>query len=127
MLERMWGRGLHFCTLRVGDVSAYYSFGFNSGRWLLLYKPAFRLAYQKWSPGTVFVSLLIEEACRTGLEGIDFLLGRERFKYRWSTEEFSVTSIHASARAWSVPFQWFAHGKPLVLRHRASEAAPARE
>jgi len=117
LLERLWGRGLHFSALRCGQRRIYYSFSFISGGWILLYRPAFRIEYQKYAPGTVFLSMLLEEACRSRMEGIDFLLGEEEFKFRWSNDVLKVLDLHAAFHAWSPAFQWLARGKPYVLKH----------
>lgn len=126
LIERLWGRGLHFRALQCGEKKIYYSFNIISDGWVLLYRPALRVEYQKHSPGTVFLALLLEQACRTGLQGIDFLLGAEKFKFRWSNDAVKVVGLHATARAWSPAFQWFARGKPYMLRHVQPAMARAK-
>lgn len=126
LVERLWDRGLHLSALRCGSTNVYYSFSFGSGGWILLYRPAFRIEYFDYSPGTVFLSLLIEQACRTGLEGIDFLLGSEEFKFHWSNDTLDVVSVHAASSAWSFAFQWFARGKPYFIKHLEPTMARAK-
>ena len=117
---------MHISALQCGGKSIYYSFSFISDGWVLLYKPAFRIEYQRYSPGSVFLSLLVEHACLSGLRGIDFLLGTESFKFRWSNEAVKVLDLHAAAHAWSPAFQWFSRGKPYMLRHVEPAMARAK-
>jgi CelD/BcsL family acetyltransferase involved in cellulose biosynthesis len=115
--RHLWNRGLHLSALRCGTANVYYSVSFISGGWVLLYKPASRIEYHKYSPGTVFISLLLEHACRSAWEGIDFLLGTEEFKSHWSNEALPVVSLCAASRARSLAFQWFTRGRPYLLEH----------
>ncbi|MGH8221179.1 MAG: GNAT family N-acetyltransferase [Steroidobacteraceae bacterium] len=126
ILERFWGRGLLFSALQCGEKKIYYSFNLVSDGWILLYRPALRVEYQRYSPGTVFLSLLLEHACSSGMQGIDFLVGTEKFKLRWSNEALKVFGLHAAAHAWSPAFQWFARGKPYVLKHVEPAMARAK-
>jgi CelD/BcsL family acetyltransferase involved in cellulose biosynthesis len=124
--RRLWDRGLHLTSLRCGSINVFISMSFISDDWVLLYRPAMRLDYQKYSPGTLFISLLIEEACRLGWKGIDFLLGAESFKARWSNDALKVVGLHAAFSAWSLPYQWFARGKPYLLPRLEPEMARAK-
>lgn len=116
ILRRFHGRGLHFSTLRCGDVNVSYHFGLLSGRWLLYYRPSYRTEYARFSPSKVHVSMLIEEGCRAGWEGFDFLLGEEPYKYYWSNDEMEVVNIHSGFHEWAPSYFWFSRGKPLVRR-----------
>ncbi|HEX5421482.1 MAG TPA: GNAT family N-acetyltransferase [Gammaproteobacteria bacterium] len=126
MAQRLWNRGLHLTALRCGATNVFTSMSFVSDGWVLLYRPAMRLEYQKHSPGTVFISMLIEEACRLSWQGIDFLLGAEDFKFRWSNDTLKVVGLHAAFSAWSLPYQWFARGKPYMLQRLEPEMARAK-
>ncbi len=126
IVRRLWNQGLQFTALRCGGADVFTSICFVSDGWVLLYRPALRLAYAKFSPGTVFVSMLLEEACRTGMKGIDFLLGAEPFKFRWSNNVLRVVGLHAAFSSWSPAYQWFARGKPYLLAHVEPEMARAK-
>lgn len=112
IVDRLWGRGLHFSTLRCGDVNVSFGFGFLSDGWVQWYRPTYRRDYQNLSPGKVHIALLVEEACRRGWKGIDFLQGAEGYKLQWSNQEMRTVDYFATFRPWSPAYQWFAHVKP---------------
>jgi CelD/BcsL family acetyltransferase involved in cellulose biosynthesis len=113
IVRHMFGKGLHFSTLRCGEINCSYGFGFVSGGWIQWYRPSFRMDYQNYSPSKVHVALLVEEACRRGLMGMDFLLGKEPYKLLWSNDAVRVTSLLAGPSRYSPAYQWFARGKPF--------------
>jgi CelD/BcsL family acetyltransferase involved in cellulose biosynthesis len=117
MLRRLWGRGLHFSTLRSGSTDVSYHFGFLSGGWLQSYRPTYRPEFARFSPTKVHVALLVEEGYRLRCEGFDFLLGAEPYKLDWSNESMEVVSIHAGFHRWAPSYFWFTRGKPFVRKH----------
>jgi CelD/BcsL family acetyltransferase involved in cellulose biosynthesis len=117
ILRRLWGRGLHFSTVRCGAVDLSYHFGFVSGGWLLWYKPAYRTDYAQFSPGKVHISLLVEEGYRLGWKGIDFLLGDEKYKFAWSNDSTDVVHFNACRYSWLPSYIWFTSARPLVRSH----------
>jgi hypothetical protein len=116
ILRRLWGKGLHFSTVRCGNVDMSYHVGFFSGNWLQWYRPSYRSEFGNYSPGKVHVAMLIEEACRQKWNGLDFLLGDEAYKYLWANDSLDVVTFHAGFHEWSPSYFWFAHGKPYVKR-----------
>ena len=114
MLRRLLGRGLHFSTVRCGHIDVSYYIAFLSGGWLQCYRPSYRLEFHHVSPGKIHIALLIEEACRLRLHGIDFLLGDEPYKRLWANERLEVVDIHAGFSEWTPSYFWFARGKPYV-------------
>jgi CelD/BcsL family acetyltransferase involved in cellulose biosynthesis len=117
IVDRLWGRGLHFSTLRCGDVNVSFGFGFLSDGWVQWYRPTYRTDYQNLSPGKVHIALLVEEACRRGWKGVDFLQGAEGYKLQWSNQEMRTVDYFATFRPWSPAYQWFTRVKPY-LRER---------
>jgi len=117
MLRHLWGRGLHFTTVRCGDVNVSYHFGFLAGGWIQWYRPGYRSDYFKYSPGKIHVAMLLEEACQTGLNGFDFLLGEESYKLLMSDSSQKVVSLWASASAHSPSYWWPTTGKLYLQRH----------
>jgi CelD/BcsL family acetyltransferase involved in cellulose biosynthesis len=115
-MRRLWGRGLHFSTVRCGSMDVSYHFGFLAGGWLQWYRPTYRSDFSDYSPSKIHVALLIEEACRSKWTGIDFLLGTEAYKNRWSNEATKVVSIHAGFHKWAPSYFWFTRGKPFAKR-----------
>lgn len=119
MLRHLLGHGLHFSTVRCGDINVSYGFGFCSGGWVQWYRPTYRAEFQQVSPGKIHIALLIEEACRLGCQGIDFLLGEEPYKNLWANETMEVVNIHAGFSEWAPSYFWFARGKPYVKQRLA--------
>ncbi len=114
IVDRLWGRGLHFSTLRCGDINVSFGLGFFSDGWVQWYRPTYRKEYQNLSPGKVHIALLVEEACRRGWCGLDFLQGAEPYKLAWSNQEMRTVDYYGSFRGWSPSYQWFTRGKPYV-------------
>jgi CelD/BcsL family acetyltransferase involved in cellulose biosynthesis len=114
LMRRLWGRGLHFSTVRCGTTDVSYHFGFFSGGWLQWYRPSYRPEFGGFSPGKIHVAMLIEEGCRAGWQGIDLLLGAEPYKELWSNETVEVVGLHAGFHQWAPSYFWFTRGKPFV-------------
>ena len=114
IVHRLWGRGLHFSIVRCGDVNVSFGLGFFSDGWIQWYRPTYRRDYQNLSPGKVHIALLVEEACRRGWRGIDFLQGAEAYKLQWSNDEIRTVDYYGTFRPWSLQYRWFTQGKPYV-------------
>ena len=114
VLKRMWGRGVHFSTLRCGDTHISYHFGLFAGGWIQWYRPSFRVEFQGFSPSKIHLAMLIEDACQANLQGLDFLLGAEGYKDVWTNETREVVSIHAGFHEWRPAYLWFSRGKPYM-------------
>jgi CelD/BcsL family acetyltransferase involved in cellulose biosynthesis len=116
LLRRFWGRGIHFSTLRLDSVDVSYHFGFLSGGWLLWYRPTYRPEFCGFSPSKVHVSMLIEEGYRQQWRGLDFLLGEESYKLKWSNQSVDVVSVCAGFQRWSPSYLWFTEARPFVRK-----------
>jgi len=114
ILRRLWRRGACFSTLRCGSIDVSYNFGFFSGGWIQWYRPTYRSEFGVYSPSKIHIAMLIEEACRMGWTGFDFLLGAEGYKTLWCNDEVEVLNIHAGFHQWAPAYFWFSRGKPLV-------------
>jgi CelD/BcsL family acetyltransferase involved in cellulose biosynthesis len=114
ILQSMWQRGVMLTALRCGDVNVSFAFGFFSDTWVQWYRPSYRTQYEKLSPGKIHVAMMLEEACRQGWKGIDFLTGAEGYKAQWTDERLEVYDMYSSCRAWSPGYLWFTRGKPFV-------------
>jgi len=114
VLRRMWGRGAHFSTVRCGSTDVSYHFGFFAGGWLQWYRPSYRFEFSGFSPSKIHIAMLIEEACKSQWNGMDFLLGPEPYKDLWSNESIEVVSIFAGSHRWSPSYFWFTQGKPYI-------------
>jgi CelD/BcsL family acetyltransferase involved in cellulose biosynthesis len=126
MLRHLWGKGLHFSTVRCGDVDVSYHFGYSSGKWLQWYRPSYRTEFGVYSPSKIHVAMLIEEACRQQWNGVDFLLGEEPYKFMWANETVQVVSVNAGFHDWAPSYFWFSRGKPYVRSKLAWQYAQAK-
>jgi len=126
ILHRLWGKGLHFSTVRCGDIDVSYQFGFFAGKWLQWYRPSYRTEFGVYSPSKIHVGMMIEEGCRQNWNGIDFLLGEEPYKNLWANETMEVVSFHAGFHEWAPSYLWFTRGKPYLKDRFAFQYIRAR-
>ena len=69
-----------------GDtVAALY--GFQERTTVFCYLQGFEPRFEKLSPGVMVVGAAIEEAIRRGARALDFLRGKEDYKYRWGAKD----------------------------------------
>ncbi|HKH43881.1 MAG TPA: GNAT family N-acetyltransferase [Thermoanaerobaculia bacterium] len=74
-------------VLRLGDRIAAVHYGFHEKGTLFCYLHGFDPAFEKLSPGVLLLGGVIEDAVRSGAREIDFLRGRETYKYRWGARD----------------------------------------
>jgi CelD/BcsL family acetyltransferase involved in cellulose biosynthesis len=77
--------GLYALCLDSHPLAALY--GFREGNTFYCYMQGFDPAYAKLSPGVMIVGSVIEDAIRRGARRIDFLRGREEYKYWWGAKD----------------------------------------
>jgi CelD/BcsL family acetyltransferase involved in cellulose biosynthesis/glycosyltransferase involved in cell wall biosynthesis len=76
---------LHTLELDRRALAVFY--GFRDPRSVYLYLCAFDPELDHASLATVLVGLVVERAILTGAAELDFLRGRERYKYRWGARD----------------------------------------
>lgn len=81
LLESGW---LHFSELLLDGRPLALHYGFEYNKVLTWYKPAFDIAHRQYSPGTVLIKHLIDYARERRLDALDFTIGNELFKDRFS-------------------------------------------
>lgn len=79
---------------RQQPIAALY--GLEAGGRFLYFQSGFDPAFTRLSPGTVLLSLVIEDCIRRGLKEFDFLRGEEMYKSRWTAEQRSGRSVLAA-------------------------------
>lgn len=126
ILNRLWGRGVHFSTLRCGETHVSYHFGFFSGGWIQWYRPSYRSEFGGYSPSKIHIAMLIEENFNSQGRGFDFLLGAENYKTLWCNEQREVVNIHAGFHNSAPSYFWFTRGKPFVRERLALSYMRAR-
>ncbi len=119
LAKRFWSKGLHFTTVRCGEVDVSFHFGFLAGGWVQWYRPSYRSDFGRYSPGKVHLYLLTKMACDKGWKGIDFLLGEESYKGSWANEKITVNSLWIGPGSPSLSFWWFSVGRPYFKRKLA--------
>jgi CelD/BcsL family acetyltransferase involved in cellulose biosynthesis len=97
LLLRGW---LHFSVLECGVRPVAFHFGFEFDGRLCWYKPCFDPTMARRSPGTVLLSFLIRDAIEKNLTELDFTVGAEPFKYRYTTAERSNANLRFFRRRW---------------------------
>lgn len=80
-MPRDW---IHFTALTFKGIPIAYHFGFSYGNKLTWYKPSFDVSYATHSPGETLLFFLIKESIENGARELDFTIGDEAFKRRFS-------------------------------------------
>lgn len=100
---------LLFTVLELDGQPVAFHYGFDYRGTITWYKPAFEVAYADRSPGTVLLSHLIAYARRQGRRELDFTVGDEAFKRRFTNAVRGTVQIrlfrHASRYAVEVSKQ----------------------
>lgn len=75
---------LLFSVLCLDNHPIAFHFGYIYNNILTWYKPSFDIKYKAYSPGTILLKYLIEYAHNNALDELDFTIGDEGFKSRFS-------------------------------------------
>jgi len=81
MKDKDW---ILFSVLEYNESPIAYHFGFLYNNTLIWYKPAFDISIKSKSPGTIMLKMLIEYAITNGADELDYTIGNESFKKRFS-------------------------------------------
>jgi len=81
MMDTGW---LFFSTVEFNRRSIAFHFGFDYNSKIIWYKPSFDIELQKHSPGLVLIKFLIEYSINNNKRELDFTLGDEPFKNRFT-------------------------------------------
>jgi CelD/BcsL family acetyltransferase involved in cellulose biosynthesis len=73
-------------------------FGFNHFRKFYFYLTGFEPRFAKFSFGSLSINAVIEAAIDEGCDAVDFLRGRESYKYRFGATEKRIVTISCSAK-----------------------------
>lgn len=85
LVENMSSRGsIVFSAIESEGESIAFHFGFLFGERFIWYKPSFNPAYAKYSPGEVLIKELLTFALKQRCRELDFTIGDEAFKARFS-------------------------------------------
>jgi hypothetical protein len=91
---------------------------------VILKMPSFDASYARWSPGNVLLTHTIRNFADAGFNRIDFSSGEQRYKYRFTNQIRSVSSVFATTnrtRYWTVGVQWRIKNQLREFRRRHPE------
>ena len=75
-----------FSVIEYNDIPISFHFGFDYNNIIIWYKPSFDIAFYKHSPGQMMVKHLIDYATSNNKNELDFTIGEEAFKRRFSNQ-----------------------------------------
>jgi CelD/BcsL family acetyltransferase involved in cellulose biosynthesis len=78
---------LRFYALRVGGHLVATLYGFEHNRRVFYYLSGFDPEFATISPGTLLIGQAVEDAIRGGARELDFLRGKESYKYSWGAKD----------------------------------------
>jgi CelD/BcsL family acetyltransferase involved in cellulose biosynthesis len=88
---------LRLSALRLDGRIAAVFYGFTAHGRAYYYLGGFDPDFERFSPGTMIVGRAIEDAVREGASELDFLRGREPYKYAWGAQDRPSWSLRARA------------------------------
>jgi len=90
---------LRLYTLRFNDrpIAALYAFFEQAVAYL--YLQGFDPAYSTYSPGGLILEWVLRDSMREGSHTVDFLRGREAYKYKWGARDRPTFSLQIRKRA----------------------------
>ena len=96
-------------------IAVFYGFGYQ--RQIINYQVAHDPLWDKYSPGTVLLYSVIEEAFNKGYEEFDFLRGNERYKNTWAKNSRNLFQIIAyNKNTCGTISRWTNQAKEFVKR-----------
>ena len=100
LAERLARRGqVYFAFLRVGGAIAAAQYGFRDGETLYAYQIAFDPAHGKSGVAQILMSHILETEIQRGTRCVDFLRGREPYKFDWTDTERSLVEVVSANRS----------------------------
>lgn len=97
---------LHFSGVFFDDRPIAYHFGFEFRGTLIWYKPTYDPAQSRNSPGEVLIRYLFDDAITRDLKEVDFTVGNEAFKFRFSNVVREVHRARVHNRAFERAMAW---------------------
>jgi CelD/BcsL family acetyltransferase involved in cellulose biosynthesis len=85
---------LHFSVVELDGEPISYHYGFDYGSKYYWYKPSFNIDYSSHSPGILLIRYLIQSALSHQRKELDFTIGDEAFKKRFTNSARQNTNLH---------------------------------
>jgi CelD/BcsL family acetyltransferase involved in cellulose biosynthesis len=120
LLPRGW---LSFSVVEFRGEPIAFHYGFHFRGRTIWYKPSFDLEYAARSPGLILVRCLIEDALSRGSTELDFTIGNEPFKARFTNHRRYNVNLRLFRRLpayWSAMLQQLLRRAVLEVRDRVS-------
>jgi CelD/BcsL family acetyltransferase involved in cellulose biosynthesis len=89
---------LHFSVVELNGTPISYHYGFDYKGKFYWYKPSFNTDYSSHSPGTLLIRYLIESALSHNRKELDFTIGDESFKKRFTNKARKNVNLHIFRR-----------------------------
>jgi CelD/BcsL family acetyltransferase involved in cellulose biosynthesis len=88
LAHNLQGTGwLHFSAVELSGEPLAFHYGFDYDGALIWYKPSFEVRHAERSPGLLLIGQLIEDAVSRGKRELDFTVGEESFKQRFTNHQ----------------------------------------
>lgn len=109
---------LHFSIIKSKNTIISWRLGFIFKDCYYSYMPSFRQEYYKFSPGSIHLSLCIEDAIKQNLKTYDQLRGNELYKNGWATHHTNLHTLKFYANHNSLPIKKYliSKVKPLLVK-----------
>ena len=108
---------LIFSVLLLDEKPIAFHIGFEYNKRLIWYKPSFDIEFRNYSPGTIMLKELIKYTASSDLDELDFTIGDEDFKSRFSNYTRYNQNI-ALYRSRSIYLAYFTRSLIGSLLHR---------
>jgi CelD/BcsL family acetyltransferase involved in cellulose biosynthesis len=115
---RREGLGIHISALLLNDepIAAHWGVCDEKAKTMYFLMPSFDAAYERYSPGVIFLTRFIQLCVDSGLRRLDFTVGDEIYKDKWCGDE---TGLYFFVRGRSLGGLLYAGGMDLVERAKS--------
>lgn len=115
---RREGLGIHISALLLNEkpIAAHWGVRDERARAMYFLMPSFDAAYERYSPGVIFLTRFIQSCVDSGLRRLDFTVGDEVYKDKWCGDE---TGLYFLVRGRSLGGLLYAGGVDLVERAKS--------
>jgi CelD/BcsL family acetyltransferase involved in cellulose biosynthesis len=108
---------LHFSVVELNGEPISYHYGFDYDKKYYWYKPSYNVNYSSHSPGTLLIRYLIESAMTHNRKELDFTIGDEPFKKRFTNSARHNVNLYIFRKRKSYWFHNTLYQASKVKRH----------
>lgn len=122
--ERYAQRGwFELTTLEIDEKLVAFSYSFIYRGRFYYYIPSYDPQFYEYSPGTVLLTYLLEDAFNRGLKEFDFTRGDEEYKSKWAQQERKNLRIIISNKGYIDRLVYYGYLVHLFLWQKASHSS----